>query len=161
MILREQRNAGAEKRQSNNSAVRQQSPCSSSRDILNNRALSSAGRTPSRWMVSWLQSTKAWNPSTFALIPHHHHHHHPGHVWGFWKFPGQGQNLRCSCDLYHSWGNTGYLSHCSTVGTLTFALILHWILLCSSPFMNMWFCVTHRADVGLLGMKVNGKIFQH
>ena len=42
MILRQQRNVGTEKRQSNNSAVIKQSPISSSRDIQSNISLSSA-----------------------------------------------------------------------------------------------------------------------
>ena len=42
MILRQQRNVGTEKRQSNNSAVIKQSPISSSREIQSNISLSSA-----------------------------------------------------------------------------------------------------------------------
>ena len=43
MILREQRNEGTEKRQSDNGAVIRQGPGSSSRDTHNNIPLSSAG----------------------------------------------------------------------------------------------------------------------
>ena len=32
------------------------------------------------------------------------------------EFPGQGSDLSCSCDLYHSWGNTGSLTHCAGLG---------------------------------------------
>ena len=34
-----------------------------------------------------------------------------------WKFPGQGLNPSLSCNLCHSCGNTGSLTHCTTVGT--------------------------------------------
>ena len=63
-----------------------------------------------------------------------------GHTWSIWKFLAQELNLSCSCDLYHSCGNTrssnplhlagnwtltsaaipaaavGFLTHCATVG---------------------------------------------
>ena len=33
-------------------------------------------------------------------------------IHGLWKFLGQGSNLSQSCDLCHSCGNTGSLTHC-------------------------------------------------
>ena len=54
-----------------------------------------------------------------------------GHTHGTWKFPGQGQNPSCSCDLLH-WAKdktltsttthaaaVRFLTHCATVGTPT------------------------------------------
>ena len=35
---------------------------------------------------------------------------------GIWKFPGQGLNPSHSCDLCHSWGNAGSLTHCARPG---------------------------------------------
>ena len=40
-----------------------------------------------------------------------------GLTLGIWKFPGQGSNLSCSCDLCHSCSNTGSLTYCATAGT--------------------------------------------
>ena len=36
---------------------------------------------------------------------------------GMWKFPGQGLNPSCSCDLHYSCSNTGSLIHCARQGT--------------------------------------------
>ena len=46
----------------------------------------------------------------------------PFFLWFFfffffhWKFRGQGLNLSQSCDLYHSCGNSGPLTHCAGPG---------------------------------------------
>ena len=37
-----------------------------------------------------------------------------GRTCGIWKLQGQGLNLRCSCNLHHSCGNTRSLTHCTT-----------------------------------------------
>ena len=40
-------------------------------------------------------------------------------VFSFWqhmKFSGQGSDLSCSCNLSHSCGNTGFLTHCARPG---------------------------------------------
>ena len=37
-----------------------------------------------------------------------------GHTCGIWKFPAQELNLKCSCNLRHSCGNTGSLTPCAT-----------------------------------------------
>lgn len=39
-----------------------------------------------------------------------------GHSTNTRTFPGQGSNLRHSCDLQHNCGNTGSLTNCTTVG---------------------------------------------
>ena len=49
-----------------------------------------------------------------------------GRTHGMWKFPGQGSNLRCSCDLYHSWGKTGSLTHCATAETPSLNKVNFW-----------------------------------
>ena len=33
--------------------------------------------------------------------------------FGLWKFPGQGSNLSCSCNLRQSCSNTGFLTPCA------------------------------------------------
>lgn len=33
-----------------------------------------------------------------------------------WKLPGQGLNPRCGCDLNHSCGHAGILTHCARLG---------------------------------------------
>lgn len=38
-----------------------------------------------------------------------------GHTYGIWKFLGRG-NLCHSCNLHHSCGNVGSLTHCAKVG---------------------------------------------
>ena len=35
---------------------------------------------------------------------------------GIWKFPDQGRNLSCTCDLCHSYGNAGSITHCVGLG---------------------------------------------
>ena len=41
-----------------------------------------------------------------------------GHTCDMWKFPGQGLNPRSSCDLCHSCGNAGSLTHCAGPGII-------------------------------------------
>ena len=36
-----------------------------------------------------------------------------GRTCSIWKFPGWGLNLSCICDLNHSFGNAGSLTHCA------------------------------------------------
>ena len=40
-----------------------------------------------------------------------------GCAHGIWQLSGQRMNLSHSCDLYHSYGNTRSLAHCTTAGT--------------------------------------------
>ena len=35
------------------------------------------------------------------------------HTHGIWKFPGQGLNLSCSCDLCHICSNAGSFTYCT------------------------------------------------
>ena len=42
-----------------------------------------------------------------------------GHTRSVWKFPDQWWNLSCSCDLCHSCGNKGSLTHCARPGSNT------------------------------------------
>ena len=42
-----------------------------------------------------------------------------GHTQHMWKFPGQGLNPSCICDLCHRCSNSGSLTYCTTVGTPT------------------------------------------
>ena len=36
-----------------------------------------------------------------------------GHTCSIWKYPGHELNPSCSCNLQHSWGNAGSLTHCA------------------------------------------------
>ena len=40
-----------------------------------------------------------------------------GFTCGIWKFSGLGSNTSHSCNLYHSCGNTGFFTQCTTAGT--------------------------------------------
>ena len=59
---------------------------------------------------------------------------------GLWKFPGQELNLSHSCNLHHSWGSDGSLTHCAGLGIkLTLLQRHHQILkLCHSRNSSQW-----------------------
>ena len=51
------------------------------------------------------------------------------HACSIWNFPGQGSNPNCICDLHHSCGNAGPLTHCARLGIRPVSLQKHhWIL---------------------------------
>ena len=45
-----------------------------------------------------------------------------------WKFPGQGSNLSCSCDLCHRCSDIRSLTHCTRMGIKPMPLQRCWIL---------------------------------
>ena len=51
------------------------------------------------------------------------------HTCSIWNFPGQGSNPNCICDLHHSYGTSGSLTHCARLGVRPVSLQKHhWIL---------------------------------
>ena len=55
-----------------------------------------------------------------------------GCTWSIWMFLGQVLNLSHKCNLHHSCGNVGSLTHCATVGTP-----------CLFYFETSWFVVLY------------------
>ena len=47
------------------------------------------------------------------------------HIHHICKFPSQGSNPHCICNLCHSCGSAGSLTHCSTLGTSVIVYILN------------------------------------
>ena len=63
-----------------------------------------------------------------------------GHTWGIWKFPGQGLNPSCSCDLCCSCSNPVSFNPLCQVGDRTHASAGTWAA-------TVWF-LTHCATAG-------------
>ena len=72
------------------------------------------------WMVGWSPCNPG--PMLLDLVCHFVHvlvassssfFFFNGCTLGIWKFPGQGFYPSCSCNLYHSYGNTWSLTHCT------------------------------------------------
>ena len=55
---------------------------------------------------------------------------------GTWKFPGQGWNLSCSCNLHCSCGNAESLTYCATAGILTVSFLIFFPFLAASKHMQ-------------------------
>ena len=82
-----------------------------------------------------------------------------GQACSMWKFPGQGQNLHCSCGLHYSCGNNARsLTHCTTRELPVCFLIVLFVLIlrCVSylyileinPLLVTWFASIFSHSLG-------------
>ena len=66
-----------------------------------------------------------------------------GCTLGICKFPGQGWNQSCRCNLCHSCSDARSLTHCTTVGT---------------PLRTFWKQILKMANISIIDYK-NGQLF--